>query len=144
MQIPKMLHPHMDFIFVVGMAISKEAFYEDIVKVPERLAYILCPPLQYSKLMELVLYHSLNTMLAVLQEPHKDSCGNLDMKVINYAMRVYKTLHPNLRFGSAGEKGKEGEETESEGGEGDDKEKKLEEYMKMIESQRIDTGVESV
>lgn len=60
--------PKMNFSYVIGKAIPKESFYKYYITDPYKLAYLLCPPMDYVAIIRSTLINSIYALDELLQK----------------------------------------------------------------------------
>lgn len=89
--IPKMAKMNMQNI--LGLDFAKESFYRFYITDPYKLAFLLCPPMDYEKLIDVVLNVSTQKLLEILDSPEVFSNGVIDQSLVKKFMEINETMH---------------------------------------------------
>lgn len=104
-EVPKMAK--MNMLNILGLDYAKESFYRFYITDPYKLAFLLCPPTDYNKLIDIVLNVSTQKLLEVLDSPCQFPGGVIDPAVVKKFMEINETMHRRklqLEFRSGGGK----------------------------------------
>lgn len=102
--IPKMAKMNMQNI--LGLDFAKETFYRFYITDPYKLAFLLCPPTDYEKLIDIVLNVSTQKLLEILDSPEVFSNGVIDQSLVKKFMEINETMHRRkLQFEFRGRQG---------------------------------------
>ncbi len=77
--------------------VSREFFYSHYLHVPEKLAWLMCPPTNYIVKAEEALEFALEQMRDILETPHTLPGGKLDPKVADMKIKIFKLLDDRVR-----------------------------------------------
>lgn len=58
----------MNMSYVIGHAIAKESFYKFYITDPHRLAYMLCPPVEYVESLRAAITHSVFVLQEIMEQ----------------------------------------------------------------------------
>lgn len=71
---------------------SRTYFYNDYVKFPEKMAWLLCPPAGYIAKTEEALEFGIEQLRDILDQDHVWSSGKLDHRLIGLKIRIVEML----------------------------------------------------
>jgi hypothetical protein len=95
--------PKMEMHNVLGRAISKEQFYKFYITDPYRLAWLLCPPADYSAMVHANLMAIQYKISEIIQTPHMiGDTGHIHADIVDRLIRIMESLHNKamaLEFG---------------------------------------------
>lgn len=91
-EIPRM--PKMNMLNILGLDFPKETFYRFYITDPCRLAWILCPPSDYSTMIDIILLASCNRLLDILDAPLLAGYEQvIDTVRIEKIVKINETMH---------------------------------------------------
>lgn len=76
---------------------SKEFFYKYYLREPGRIAWLLCPPINYMVKATEALEFGLEQMRDILATPHTDLRGRLDARVAALKITIFKLLEDRIK-----------------------------------------------
>jgi hypothetical protein len=76
---------------------SKEFFYKYYLREPGRIAWLLCPPINYMVKANEALEFGLEQMRDILATPHTDLRGRLDARVAALKITIFKLLEDRIK-----------------------------------------------
>ena len=71
--------------------------FEKYMKTPEKVAWLMCPPVNYAVLAEEALMFGLNQMREILEEPNREPNGKLNSALIGHKLRIVALLDARVR-----------------------------------------------
>lgn len=90
-EVPKMAK--MNMLNILGLDYPKETFYRFYITDPYKLAFLLCPPTDYEKLIDVVLSVSTQKLLEILDSPEVFSNGVIDQSLVRKFMEINECMH---------------------------------------------------
>lgn len=82
---------------VVSGVCSKQYFTDRYLKIPSKVAWMLTPPASYVVLAQEALQFGLEQLREVLEEPHRDKTGKLDVNLIKAKLAIVTMLDTRIK-----------------------------------------------
>lgn len=83
----------MNMLNILGLDFPKESFYRFYITDPCKLAFLLCTPTDYSKMIDAILMVSMSKILEVLESPGVFPNGVMDTSIVKKFMEINETMH---------------------------------------------------
>ena len=77
--------------------ITKAAFYRLVLQDPKRLAWLLCPPIEYKNSLNEILTTGLNRLREIISAPVLDQNGNLMPKQADVVLKAYLAVESRVK-----------------------------------------------
>lgn len=89
--------PEMQMQSVLGTLVPKEVFYLHYIVDPFKLAWLLCPPLNYVVSLEETLTFALDQLRESIAHPIQRDDGGVNISYAEYVMKAHSKLHAHMQ-----------------------------------------------
>lgn len=97
--------PEMNIAYIVAGVCEREYFVRFYLRSPSRVAWLMCPPINYMARLDEIQNEGLRTLSELMREPHHDEfTGKLNFKMAELKIKIFaltraKAENTQIQFG---------------------------------------------
>lgn len=86
----------MNLANVTAGIVSKEFFHSQYLREPSRVAWLLCPPMNYLARLNEIHYQAYCSLSEIIREPTTDDHGNFDLKLAHLKVKIFEIMDARI------------------------------------------------